>query len=56
MTPYLADKMGVPLSAETAVEASPEPEFETVGDLNDIIIDIQSLSDDDILKALMGKK
>ncbi len=56
MTPYLADKMGVPLTAEAAVEESLEPEFEAVGDLNDIIIDIQSLSDDDILKALMGKK
>jgi acyl transferase domain-containing protein/acyl carrier protein len=56
MIPYLADKMGVPLAVETAVKASPEPEFEAIGDLNDIIIDIQSLSDDDILKALMGKK
>lgn len=58
MIPYLADKMGVPLEAqiETIVEASPESEIEAMGDLDDMISDIQSLSDDDILKALMGKK
>jgi len=59
MIPYLADKLSVPLGAEVetiVTEAPPESDFEAMGDLSDMISDIQSLSDDDILKALMGKK
>jgi acyl carrier protein len=57
MMPYLVEKMGLSSQPEPKVAAEAVPGV-TNGSTNfdDIITDIQSLSDEDILKAFLGNK
>jgi hypothetical protein len=53
---YLAEKMGLAFDSEQSAPESIGTQTQNEGNLDNIIADIQSLSDEDILKAFLEKK